>query len=146
MAAQQQLLRLEPHEPPTAPPSPLLDVTVALAAGRCTLRRHRTSDTGRGSPPRVGSEEGLSAAQQSGTPRRSSRRQPPSSRRAAAVFPTRRLRGVSEEEGGLLTILAARLVDDEVGEPALDRLRREDGRRERRVERPHLQDTSGTRH
>ncbi|EOD05578.1 hypothetical protein EMIHUDRAFT_438939 [Emiliania huxleyi CCMP1516] len=42
-------------------------------------RRPRTSDTGRGSPPRAGSEEGLSAAQQSGSPRRSSRRQPHSS-------------------------------------------------------------------
>ena len=60
---------LEPHESPT---TPLIDVKAALAAGRYTLRRHRTSDTGRGSPPRAGSEEGLSAAQQSGMRRHSS--------------------------------------------------------------------------
>jgi len=33
------------------------------ADARC--RRHRTSGNGRGSPPRTGSEEGQSAAQQS---------------------------------------------------------------------------------
>ena len=67
-----------PLEPPTAP---LLDVTAAPGAGQWRARRRGRAATAGAvaapSAPRAGSEEGLSAAQQSGTPRRSSRRQPP---------------------------------------------------------------------
>ena len=62
---------LEPHESPTTPPH-RRDGRTRCRPADASCRLHRTSDTGRGSPPRAGSEEGLSAAQQSGMRRHSS--------------------------------------------------------------------------